>query len=253
MDRLKRVGWLVGLCLSSAASAQVTWLEPVYDFGLMKEVEGPREGRTRFVNNGPAPVTVLEAKPTCGCTSTRIPDEPVAPGDTAAIFFTYDPAGRPGRFNKHIKVLFDSGLRQSIGIRGNVLGTDESVAQFYPVECGPFRLSEDRLLMGNVTRGKTPNVFVNAYNLSNDTVPLRVRSGNRALRVKVSATDVAPGDVATIGLFFESAGWEKPGPFEIPVEFTSRPGAPAEEKHIIKVAGTVILPDKPSGPFVKKK
>ncbi len=242
-----------GLLAGVMAMAHVIWLEPGYDFGLMKEQDGPRKGMVRFVNKGPEAVSVLETKPTCGCTEASGPADEVAPGDTAAITFTYDPAGRPGLFRKHIKVLFSDGSRQSIPIKGNVLGSPETLVLFYPVECGAFRLSDERLLAGNVTRGKTPSIFINAYNQSNDSVALRVRSSDKAIRVKVSEAKAAPGDLVTVGLFFESSSWPKDGQFEIPVQFTSAPDTPQEVSYIIKVNGTVIPSGRPAGPFVSGK
>ena len=114
---------LAGLAVMQA-SGEVRWLETKYDFGLMKEAAGSEA------------VNVLDAKPSCGCTGATYPQDPVMPGDTAVITFTYDPAGRPGRFDKTIKVRFDNGRREVIRIVGNVLGTPESLAQFYPVEAG---------------------------------------------------------------------------------------------------------------------
>ena len=50
----------------------------------------------------------------------------------------------------------------TIRIRGNVLGTPESLSTLYPVEAGPLRLSEKRMAAGEVTYGKTRHFFLTA-------------------------------------------------------------------------------------------
>lgn len=158
------------LMLTLAVKAEVRWIEKDYDFGLMKEVAGPKTGHARFVNLGPDPVTIFSVRPSCGCTSAEFSDEPVAPGDTATISFTYDPTERPGRFEKSVKVRFTDGKQFSIPIRGNVLGTPESVALLFPVDAGDMRLSDSVLDLKEVTFGHTPVRFFSAYSLSLDSI-----------------------------------------------------------------------------------
>lgn len=230
---------LAALALLPVA-ADVQWLEREYDFGLMKEIAGPVTGRARFVNTGPEAVTVISARPSCGCTEATYPHSPVEPGDTAVITFTYDPAGRPGRFDKSVKVRFADGRRQNIRIIGNVLGTPESLAQFYPVEAGPFRLSEDRVMLGNVARDKASTGFVNMCNQLVDSVPVTVRSNDPALKLTLSERKAGPGDIVTVGIYFDSHRRGHPGPFDIPltISATAPDGTPHE--HVVRVAGTVV-------------
>ena len=188
---------LAGLAVMQA-SGEVRWLETKYDFGLMKEAAGPKTGQARFVNTGSEAVNVLDAKPSCGCTGATYPQDPVMPGDTAVITFTYDPAGRPGRFDKTIKVRFDNGRREVIRIVGNVLGTPESLAQFYPVEAGSLRLSDSKLIAGTVTMGKSPSLFVNAYNTLNDSVRVKAHTDAKGVKLKLSENAAGPGDIVTL-------------------------------------------------------
>lgn len=227
-------------CCSFGMSAQVVWLNTDYDFGLMKEAAGPKTGTARFVNIGREPVTVVDAKPSCGCTGAEYPLDPVEPGDTATISFTYNPEGRPGRFDKTVKVIFGDGHRDVIRIRGNVLGTPESLALFYPVAAGPLRLSEPRINAGRVVRGKVPGLFLNAYNQKSDSVTPRITSGSKALSVKSNAARPGPGDIVTIGLYFDSRAWNRPGPFEIPVEIVPDVDDPDAAPVTVMVVGEVI-------------
>lgn len=244
---MKRTTLIVLLAAVSSlmATARVTWLEHEYDFGLMKEVAGPKTGQARFVNQGSEPVTVVEARPSCGCTGATFPEDPVAPGDTAVITFTYNPQGRPGRFDKTIKVRFADGTRQSIRITGNVLGTEESLAQLYPVRAGALYLSEDIVNMGNVTQGRAPSAFVNAYNQRPDSTDVSAVSDNEALRLQLSQSRAGAGDIVTIGLYFDSQVLNRPGPFDIPVTLTSVTVDGNKSEHTLHVRGTVVPVRKP--------
>ena len=120
------------LSVMSSIKADVVWLEKDYDFGLMKEEAGPRTGSVRLVNTGPEPVVITGARPSCGCTGVAYPEDPIEPGDTVNFSFTYNPLGRPGKFAKSIRVYIGDFDMATIRIRGNVLGTPESLTTLYP-------------------------------------------------------------------------------------------------------------------------
>lgn len=210
------------LLASATAGAEVRWLEKDYDFGLFKEAGGPRTGSVRFVNTGPEEVVVTNARPSCGCTSVDYPVDPVAPGDTATISFTYDPTGRPGKFDKSIRVYFagnDAPVR--IGIVGNVLGTPESLSLFYPVEAGPLRLSEAEIEAGELRQGPSRDFFINVYNQGPDTIVPLLQPGIPALKAKSSQKEIGPGDVVAFTFYFSAQPLPEIGNHHIPVRLTA--------------------------------
>lgn len=93
-----------------------------------------KTGSVRLVNTGSEEAVITGARPSCGCTGVAYPDDPIAPGDTVRFSFTYNPLGRPGRFEKSIRVYIGDFDIATIRIRGNVLGTPESLSTLYPVE-----------------------------------------------------------------------------------------------------------------------
>ncbi|MDE6716682.1 MAG: DUF1573 domain-containing protein [Muribaculaceae bacterium] len=203
--------------LSLDAEAQVVWLEKDYDFGLMKEAAGPATGSARFINRGREAVSVTGARPSCGCTSVDYSEEPVAPGDTAVISFTYDPTGRPGKFDKSIRVYIGEHDSYRIGIKGNVLGTPESLEQFYPYQGAALRLSDTVVAAGEMVHGSSRNFFVNAYNQSPDSITPVVTLSDPALKAVCSEKRMGPGDIATFALYFNSGQVKEVGELEIPV------------------------------------
>lgn len=216
------VGLVLLFCMTEA-SAGVRWLEKSYDFGLFKEAGGPRTGSVRFVNEGPGEIAVTHARPSCGCTSVDYPLDPVAPGDTARISFTYDPTGRPGKFDKSIRVYFDDNEAPvRVGITGNVLGTPESLSLFYPVEAGPLRLSEAEIEAGELRQGASRDYFINVYNQGPDTIVPLLHPENPTLRASSSQKEIAPGDVVAFSFYFSSSPLPEVGAHRIPVSLKAK-------------------------------
>ena len=210
----------LGLSLLTAVSlraADIKWLHRDYDFGLMKEIAGPKTGTSSFINVGQDTISIVNVRPSCGCTSADFSDAPIAPGDTAVFTYTYDPAMRPGKFMKTVRVKLSDGTSQSVKISGNVLGTPESLATLYPVEGGVFRLSDAVLDLGTVTYGRSPITFVNAYSMSLDSVYTYATAHNPAVVIKQSARKAGPGDIVTYSINFDSRKHNVYGPVEIPV------------------------------------
>lgn len=205
------------------ANARIEWLERDHDFGLMKEIAGPKTGFSRFVNIGSDTISIFNVRPSCGCTSADWSREPLAPGDTAVVSYTYDPTMRPGKFDKSVKVQLSDGTRHAIRITGNVLGTPESLATLYPLEAGNLRLSETKVDMGEVSKGHNPIAFVNAYCLAPDTVTPRVTTDIAGLRVTPSTPKAGPGDLITYTLEY-SLRDARYGPVEGEILFSAGDG-----------------------------
>lgn len=226
---------LTALCAAAALAAaadpvpvaSIRWIDRDFDFGLMKEQAGPKTGSSRFVNLGPDTVSVFSVKPSCGCTSAEFSDAPVAPGDTAVVSYTYDPHMRPGKFDKSVKVRLSNGDRYSIRITGNVLGTPESLATLFPVDAGEMRLTDAVINAGEVTFGKSPVFFFNAYSMPLDSISPAVRSASPGLVVKPSKPKAGPGDIVTYSLGFDSRRHGVYGHVDIPVEFKADPASDA--------------------------
>lgn len=193
-----------------AAMAQIQWVDKDYNFGTWSETEGIRGGKTLLINNTDAPVLIRKVRPTCGCTGVDWPEEPVAPGDTAVISFNYNPKGRPGEFNKTIKVyLNDSTEPEIIHITGTVIGTDSSLIQRYPYKVGPLRLSSLSYDFGELRFGDVRHTFISVYNTDGrdvTPVPLRMQPADNPLPVEVAITPqtVEPGKVQTISVYLNT-------------------------------------------------
>lgn len=226
---------------ATEAAAEVVWLEKEYDFGLMKEEAGPRTGSVRLVNTGPEEIVITGARPSCGCTAVAYPEDPIAPGDTVKFSFTYNPIGRPGKFAKSIRVYIGDYDMATIRIRGNVLGTPESLSSLYPIEAGALRLSSDTMSGGDVTYGATRHFFLNGYNQSSDTIRPTWRCDDPSLSISSSAEEAGPGDIITFSFYFNSRQKQDMGPVSIPVTIFS--GSENGERKREVVFSANVVPD----------
>jgi len=82
----------------------ISWDKTVHDFGVFKEEAGIQTAKFDFVNTGNAPLYLTNVKASCGCTATDYTKEPIQPGAKGYVTASYNPANRPGKFNKSITV-----------------------------------------------------------------------------------------------------------------------------------------------------
>lgn len=89
--------------LDSNQLARITFPEPEYDFGTVKQ--GDIVTHTfKFVNTGKVPLTILNARSSCGCTIPEWPEDPIAPGGSGEITAKFNTDGKSRTQNKFIVV-----------------------------------------------------------------------------------------------------------------------------------------------------
>ena len=102
-------------------SPNIYFAEKQYNFGIIPENGGPVTHFFEFTNTGDAPLVIISATASCGCTRPTYPMEPIGPGKKGKIKVTYLPEGRPGEFDKIIKVR--TNVKQSKKINLRITGT----------------------------------------------------------------------------------------------------------------------------------
>ncbi len=108
--------------LADGEGAKISFLEKSHDFGTIKEVNGPVSYEFEFKNVGDEPLVILSARASCGCTKPEYPEKPIKPGEKGKIKITYNPAGRPGEFDRKVKIQTnDKGRRPILKISGVVI------------------------------------------------------------------------------------------------------------------------------------
>lgn len=180
---------------------KVRWLETDHDFGAFREADGKVKASFRFVNEGKEPVSIRAVQASCGCTSSSYTHDPVAKGDTAEVVALFNPAGRPGRFVKTLKVdLTGEAKRQTLTVSGVVIGTEATLQSRYPVESGPLRLRTTEVPFGTVLRTRPKTQFVEVYNASTDTLRPHWEQLPSYMRMASSDPAIAPGELAVYSM-----------------------------------------------------
>src|SRR4029077_9081770 len=91
------------LSLIASVSAQLKWDQP-------KQTLTPSRGekvltaRFGFTNVGPSPITIIDIRPSCGCTTATLAKKEYAPGESGEIEAKLDFAGHVGHQEKWIYV-----------------------------------------------------------------------------------------------------------------------------------------------------
>lgn len=190
------------------ARADVKALYPAtyHNFGAFSEESGPATCRFTVVNMGPDSLVILSARATCGCTQPSYPLDPIAAGDTAYISVTYNPQGRPGRFEKYVYVNTNASVpKVKLEIAGVVIGAPTTVARRFPAQFGNLQMEHNAFMMGEVLKGETKTVYLNGYNRSSDTLTMSVVRQPRWLETSIAPHPAPAGENMTIVGFINSS------------------------------------------------
>ena len=204
--KLLTVAFLATLTLFlplSPSQAKVRWLQTTHDFGAFKEDDGKVTCEFSFVNTGDEPVTVRAARASCGCTTPSFTKTPIEPGDTGLVKVAFNPTGRPGRFSKTVTMDIagaGAGPRQTLVIKGVVIGSANTLRSRYPVEAGSMKLRTTAVPFGTVLKGKAKSAFVEVYNASASPIVPRWSNLPSYLRVASSADTVPAGEQVVYSL-----------------------------------------------------
>jgi len=87
----------------SLGGAIIEFDKTEYDFGSIVDGE-VFNGTFKITNSGKADLILTQVKPSCGCTTPDWPKEPIAPGASGEIKFSFNSAGRVGKQNKSITI-----------------------------------------------------------------------------------------------------------------------------------------------------
>ena len=171
-----------------AANAQPTikWTESKYDFGDIKEADGPATHKFEFTNAGNEPLVITSVKPSCGCTTSDYTKEPVMPGKTGYVSATYNPQGRPGPFNKSVNITTNCKPElTTIHFTGKVIEREKTLADLHPRKIGDLNLESNHISLLKV---KNTEVRVDSTSVANLTdKPMKITFANVPAHIKAKA------------------------------------------------------------------
>lgn len=228
------------MLLPAAVSAHVEWLATEYDYGSFREASGPKTGSVRFVNKGPEPTFISSVRPSCGCTGAAYTEDMIQPGDTATVSFIYNPIGRPGRFDKTVKVYIGKEKElKVIRIKGTVIGTPETLESSFPYSAGPLRLEKLEMSAGRIVKGGSRHLFMNVYNQSEDTIRPAWVNHNKGIEVELTPSEIPPGEIGTFGFYLRTPAEKRMGPVSYTIRLTADANDPHSETKDVTVGAMI--------------
>lgn len=164
--------------MHAATNDSIAFDKLTHSFASFPEDGDPQTCLFLFTNRTQKPVAVARVQTTCGCAVANYTSEPVLPGKTGTIRITYNPQGRPGRFNRSARVQF-SGSQQvvQLSITGEVTPGVPRKHKMYPYVIGTMQLKTETIRFGAM-RGEEQEQSIVVIN-----------SGKKALRVEFRVDD----------------------------------------------------------------
>ncbi len=211
---------LIVAFLATVASATVVWDSMEWDFGTIKEVDGP--ARHAFVcrNMGPDTIEITRTRSSCGCTTANYTHGRILPGDSAIVTLEFNPSYRPGPFTKHV-VVYLGEARNQLEVSGKVIPVGETVGRIFPEKLGDLRLTSKTAIVGDIKQGHRRLATINAYNASSDTLALAFQFSDPRLYVDSKPIIVHPSELTAISISIASRRSDDTGRVEMPIEVYS--------------------------------
>lgn len=180
--------------------------EMIHDFGDIKEEAGRTGYSFEFTNTGGQPLVIHNVVASCGCTSPDWTKTPIAPGGKGFVKATYDPANRPGPFNKTITVSSNAVEASMIlRITGNVGARTKTVEDIYPKVMGAIRLKAAHLSLTRVAPGTSKTEKLEVINTSDKPVKIEFENVPAHLAVKAEPAILKPQETGVITATFDAS------------------------------------------------
>ena len=153
----------------------ITFDKTTHDFGKINEADGRVTTVFTFKNEGMAPLVLSNVRASCGCTTPKWTREPIEPGQSGEITVTYNPSGRPGRFQKTVTVTSNATEPTfKLQIKGEVIPKPAKPVDQYPIKMGELSLKRKALNFGSLVQGSNKMLEIEYANQTEQAVEVAV-------------------------------------------------------------------------------
>ena len=194
------------LTFAQQGKATIEFERITHDYGTFKEESGPQTYTFKFKNKGNVPLILNNVQPSCGCTTPEWIRKPIPPGEEGYIKVSYDPKGRPGSFNKSIRVISNAeNSTVNLFIKGEVIPREKTLAELYPQMVGPLRTQRNHIPFTKMTE---KDVKTESTELVNDTekeVHVSVKDTPAYIKALLSANVIKPHEKATLTVTYDAS------------------------------------------------
>lgn len=211
------------LCMALAAVAMmaqdpvITFEKTEHDFGKIHEENGRVSVVFNFKNEGMSPLVLSNVRASCGCTTPTWTKEPVEPGQTGSITVTYNPNGRPGRFQKTVTITSNATeATKRVYIKGEVIPKPAKPVNVYTVAVGELSMKGKTLNLGNIKKGEAMNGELEYANLTQaeHSVDLVTNSQDAFLVSQTTLATVKPNETGKFVFAIDTRNTKLYGPVE---------------------------------------
>lgn len=179
----------------------VLWSQPLmkvssaeHDFGKFKEEAGKQKFDFVVMNTGDQPLVIQNIVASCGCTTPDWTKGPIPPKGTGKITAIYDPANRPGLFNKTLSVYTNSKPEVVVLIiKGEVIPHEKTVEELFTFPVGPVRFESNHLAFTNVKKTEKKIKVMQVINTSDKPAKIEFDNVPVHLSLKANPLTLKPG------------------------------------------------------------
>ena len=189
---------LAPLFCHSQNPGTLVFQEKEFDFGTIKESDGPVTHSFSFVNMGGEPVYLASVVPSCSCTAFSLEQKSVPAGGSASIEVTYNPSMLPGPFRQNVLVRTAGNESYRLYVQGNVIPMETE--DRFPYElCKGLNADSDELKFGFLVQGTSMEKTFRILNTGTESMTLSCRTAADDPSVEVTMPSVLkPGERAEV-------------------------------------------------------
>ena len=212
------------LCMALVAVAMmgqdpvITFTKTEHDFGKINEADGRVSTVFEFKNEGMAPLILSNVRASCGCTTPTWTKEPIEPGQTGSITVTYNPNGRPGRFQKTVTITSNATEpTKRVYIKGEVIPKQAKPENQFKLSVGDLSMKTLTLDLGTIKKGDVKQGELEYTNLTKEDhkVELATNSADSYLANQVTLASVKPSEVGKFIFVLDTKSTKLYGPVEV--------------------------------------
>lgn len=186
-------------------TSKIEFKETVHDFGSFSEDMKKVTCKFTFTNTGDAPLVIVRANASCGCTEPEYPEEPVMPGKTGEVTVTYNAEGAPGSFQKMVNIYSTAKPEKvTLIIKGTVIPSQERENPSYPYKMGDLRLSNTVLPFFDVYPDKPKTEKIPVINEGKKLISLAFDHVPRHLSVVAVPSVLKPKETGEIVITYRA-------------------------------------------------
>ncbi len=201
--------FLCGAVLSAQPMMKVSSAE--HNFGKFKEEAGKQKYDFVVMNTGDQPLVIQNIVASCGCTTPDWTKGPIPPKGSGKITAIYDPANRPGPFNKTLSVYTNSKPEVVVlVIKGEVIPHEKTVEELFTFAVGPVRFESNHLAFTNVLKTEKKIKVMQVINTSDKPAKIDFDNVPAHLTLKMTPATLKPGQKGLVEGTYDAtknSGW----------------------------------------------